>query len=162
MSLLLLTITCDWLYCTFQCFTTSIPVSQYVFLLKHIHSCQLCLHQVFDKHDFFCVCFQLLNWAKWMQLHYIRRCRGAGSMVLLTSSFRPVDITDCAWTIYRTRSSPSHLKTCCSSKWLWVKVKEMTSGGDSTSLGGRLCVGKRAVMMEHGKNSCWEEKLAHQ
>lgn len=152
MSLLLLT---DLRYTVHS--SVSLPVYRWL-------SCQLCLHQEIDKHDFLCCrdSFQLLNWTKWMQLHYIRGCRGAGSMVLLTSSFRPVDITDYAWTIYHTRSSPSHLKTCCSSKWLWVKVEEMTSGGDSTSLGGRLCVGKRAVMMEHGKNSCWEEKLAHQ
>lgn len=39
-----------------------------------------------------------------------------------------------------------------------MKVEEMTSGGDSTSLNRRLRMGKRAVM-KHGKNSCWEERL---
>lgn len=34
----------------------------------------------------------------------------------------------------------------------------MTSGGDSPPLHGRLRMGKRAEMMKHGKNSCWEEK----
>lgn len=59
--------------------------------------------------------------------------------------------------------NPSHLETVLFlSVIVGEKAEEMTSGGDSAFLRGRLCMGKRAVMMKHGKNSCWEEKQVKQ
>lgn len=72
---------------------------------------------------------------------------------------RPVNVRT-LYTVYvETHHIWNHAVSQCDRKW---KLRKWHQEVIQPPLRRRLCMGKRAVMMKHGKNSCWEERLVHQ